>query len=176
MLQKIRDYATTKQSSKAAIAKFIFDHLHTIEQLSLDDIATASFTSKASVVRFAQSLGYKGWTDFLPALLAERYYSDTHYSDVDHNLPFNQHDDLATIVQKIATIEKESIQDTADKLSADDLDKATEYIKKARRVVLFGLSPNEYLGYLFKRKMLTIGKIIEISHSSEFGLTSSFTR
>lgn len=173
MLQKIRDYARTQQSSKATIATFILEHLDTIEQLSLDDIARASFTSKASLVRFAQSLGYKGWTDFLPALLSERYYSDTHYSDVDHNLPFNQDDDITTIIQKIATIEKESIQDTADKMSADDLDKAAKLIKKARRVVLFGLSPNEYLAYLFKRKMLAIGKMVEISHPGEFGLTSS---
>ncbi|MGT2950336.1 RpiR family transcriptional regulator [Streptococcus cuniculi] len=173
MLKDLKLLAQSRQSSKSAIANCILSNLHQIEQLSLDDIANASFTSKASVVRFAQSLGYKGWTDFLPALLSERYYSDTHYSDIDHNLPFNQDDDIDTIIQKIATIEKESIQDTADKMDANHLNSATELIKKAKRVVLFGLSPNEYLAYLFKRKMLTIGKVIEVSHSGEFGLTSS---
>lgn len=173
MLQKIREYATNQQSSKAAIAACLLERVDTIEQFSLEELAAASFTSKASVVRFAQALGYKGWTDFLPALLSARYYSETHYSDVDHNLPFSQEDSLATIVQKIATIEKESIQDTADKIVLEDLEKATNLIRKARRVVLFGLNPNEYLGYLFKRKMLSIGKVIEISHPGEFGLTSS---
>ncbi|WP_161979115.1 MurR/RpiR family transcriptional regulator [Streptococcus sp. S784/96/1] len=173
MLQAIKDYTANGQTSKAVIATFLLENLGTIEHFSLEELATATFTSKASLVRFAQSLGYKGWTDFLPALLSERYYSDTHYSDVDHNLPFNEDDDLASIIQKIATVEKESIQDTADKIRPEDLDKAADLIKKAKRVVLFGLSPNEYLGYLFRRKMLTIGKIIEIGHSGEFGLTSS---
>lgn len=173
MLQAIKDYTANRQTSKAVIAAFLLENLGTIEHFSLEELATATFTSKASLVRFAQSLGYKGWTDFLPALLSERYYSDTHYSDVDHNLPFNEDDDITTIIQKIATVEKESIQDTADKIRPEDLDKATDLIKKAKRVVLFGLSPNEYLGYLFRRKMLTIGKVIEIGHSGEFGLTSS---
>lgn len=118
-------------------------------------------------------MGYKGWTDFLPALLSERNYSDTHYSNIDHNLPFNQDDDMPTIVQKIATIEKESIQDTADKMDVTELEKAAEFLQKAKRIALFGLSPNEYLAYLFKRKMLTIGKMVEVSHSGEFGLTSA---
>ncbi|MGT2829483.1 MurR/RpiR family transcriptional regulator [Streptococcus hillyeri] len=173
MLQAIKDYTVNGQTSKAVIAAFLLENLGTIEHFSLEELATATFTSKASLVRFAQSLGYKGWTDFLPALIAERYYSDTHYSDVDHNLPFNEDDDITTIIQKIATVEKESIQDTADKIKPEDLDKATDLIKQAKRVVLFGLSPNEYLGYLFRRKMLTIGKVIEIGHSGEFGLTSS---
>lgn len=173
MLKDLKLLAQSRQSAKSAIATYVLSNLHQIEQLSLDDIARASFTSKASVVRFAQSLGYKGWTDLLPALLSERYYSDTHYSDIDHNLPFNQDDDMDTVIQKIATIEKESIQDTADKMDSDALNLATEIIKKTKRIVLFGLSPNEYLAYLFKRKMLTIGKVIEVSHPGEFGLTSS---
>ncbi|MGT2874023.1 MurR/RpiR family transcriptional regulator [Streptococcus gallolyticus subsp. gallolyticus] len=173
MLKDLKQLAQSKQSSKSAIANYILNNLHQVEKLSLDELANASFTSKASVVRFAQSLGYKGWTDFLPALLSERYYSETHYSDIDHNLPFSQDDSIETIIQKIATIEKESIQDTADKMDVKNLTEATKFIKTAKRVVLFGLSPNEYLAYLFKRKMLTIGKVIEVSHHGEFGLTSS---
>ncbi|MDO4912523.1 MAG: MurR/RpiR family transcriptional regulator [Lactobacillus sp.] len=176
MLEKIKQYALNKQSSKSAIAQYIIDNLDNIEKHSLEDVARASFTSKASVVRFAQSLGYKGWTDFLPDLLAEKYYSDTHYSDIDHNLPFDQDDDLAEIIQRLTTIEKESIQDTADKLSANDLEVAAKLIKEAKRIVVFGLSPNEYLAYLFKRNMLTIGKIIEVSHPGEFGLTTASIR
>ncbi|MGT2756624.1 MurR/RpiR family transcriptional regulator [Streptococcus ovuberis] len=173
MLDKIKELAASSQSSKGTIATYLLEHLKDIEHQSLEELAKATYTSKASLVRFAQTLGYKGWTDFLPALIAERYYSVTHYSEVDHSLPFGQDDSSSAIIQKIATIQKESIQDTADRLVPEDLEKAVVWLAKARRVVLFGLSPNEYIGHLFKRKMLALGKTIEVAHVGEFGLTTA---
>lgn len=173
MLEDIKVIAQTNHSSKATIAKAILEHLAQIEHLSLEDLANLSYSSKSSIVRFAQALGYKGWTDFLPALLSERYYSDTHYSDVDHNLPFHEDDSNQDIIQKIATIEKESIQDTADKMSFEALEMAGQELRKAKRLVVFGLSPNDYLAHLFRRKMLTLGKIVEVASASEFGLMAS---
>ena len=173
MLEEIKSLCQSKQSSKSAIAIFLMEQLEIIEQLSLEEIARQSFTSKASLVRFAQALGFKGWTDFLPALIAERHYAQVHYSGVDHSLPFSDEDELSTIVQKIATIEKESIQDTADKLDPVALERAAEWLQKADKVAIFGLTPNEYLAHLFKRKMLSIGKTIQVPQAGEFGLTAA---
>lgn len=52
------------------------------------------------------------------------------------------------------------------------LNKATDYLYKANRVVIFGLSPNVYLGELFKRKMITIGKNIEVANLGEMAIVS----
>ncbi|MBA2796105.1 MurR/RpiR family transcriptional regulator [Streptococcus porcinus] len=176
MLEKISLWAKKEQSSKATIAQTIIEHLGEIERISLNDLAKLSYSSKPSIVRFAQALGYKGWTDFLPALLSERFYSDTHYSDVDHNLPFQEEDSSQAIIQKVATIAKESIQDTADQMSTEALEKAGQELRKARRIVVFGLSPNDYIAQLFRRKMLTLGKIVEVAHTSEFGLMTASLR
>ncbi|VTS27927.1 rpiR-family regulatory protein [Streptococcus porcinus] len=176
MLEKISLWAKKEQSSKATIAQTIIEHLGEIERISLNELAKLSYSSKSSIVRFAQALGYKGWTDFLPALLSERFYSDTHYSDVDHNLPFQEEDSSQAIIQKVATIAKESIQDTADQMSTEALEKAGQELRKARRIVVFGLSPNDYIAQLFRRKMLTLGKIVEVAHTSEFGLMTASLR
>lgn len=173
MLDTLKEYALLPASSKTSIALFLLEHLDTIEQFSLDELAHATYTSKASLVRFAQSLGYKGWTDFFRALLAERYYSDTHYSSIDHNLPFAPEDDSSAIIQHIATIQKESIQDTADRLLPHDVETAVHLLQTKSRIVLFGLSPNEYLAQLFRRKMLTLGRSIEVARAGEFGLMAA---
>lgn len=44
MLEDIQLLAQQKQSSKAAIAETILEHLNSIEQLSLEDLARLSFT------------------------------------------------------------------------------------------------------------------------------------
>lgn len=173
LLQDIQAQALQSNATKSTIATFLLDYLDQLENLSMEDIARETYTSKASLVRFAQSLGYKGWRDFYPALLKERFYQDSHYSEVDHNLPFSPDDSLATVIQKLATIEKESIQDTADRLDSQELAKACQLIEQAQRIVIFGLSPNNYLASIFRRKMIAIGKNVEVAQSGEFGITAN---
>ena len=172
VLQDIRDLSIHSNHSKASIARFLLEHLEELDQFSMEELARRTYTSKPSLVRFAQGLGFKGWKDFYPALLRERFYEESHYSDIDHNLPFTAEDSLPEIIQKIATIQKESIQDTADRLDSQLLQEASRLMAKADRIVLFGLSPNDYLASVFRRKMMAIGKNIEVAHSGEFGLTA----
>ena len=75
--------------------------------------------------------------------------------------------------KKLRPLKKESIQDTADKLDPADLERAAGWLQAAERVVIFGLTPNEYLAHLFKRKMLSIGKSVQVAQAGEFGLTAA---
>ena len=52
------------------------------------------------------------------------------------------------------------------------LEMATSYLLKAKHIVIFGLSPNIFLGELFRRKMITIGKSIDIAKLGEMGIIS----
>lgn len=172
LLKNIANLRNDK-GSKGVIASYILEHLESIEQLSMDEIAQETYVSKSSLVRFAQHLHFKGWKDFIPVLIREKHYEDSHYSDIDHNLPFTEQDTMESMVQKIAIIEKESIQDTADKLQTKDLERAVQLLEKSTRIVIFGLSPNNYLASVFRRKMMSIGKTVEIAQAGEFGLTAN---
>ncbi len=50
------------------------------------------------------------------------------------------------------------------------LKRAVNYLANAKRVEIFGSSPNIYLGELFRRKLLTIGKVAEVVHVEENGM------
>lgn len=61
------------------------------------------------------------------------------------------------IIARLKKVQIKSIQDSADLMEAVVIEKAVQYLLKARHIVVFGLSPNVFWGKLFRRKMTTIG-------------------
>ncbi|MHC5248396.1 MurR/RpiR family transcriptional regulator [Enterococcus sp. LJL90] len=172
LLQRIEEYTLQQRDSKQLIAEMILENKKEIQHLSMEEIAKRSFTSKSALVRFGKSLGFEGWKDFYKELIAEIHYEQVHFSDVDPNIPFDKSDTYLETAQKIATIQMESIQDTVDKLDESTLEAAVTILRNATRIVVFGISPNNLLGDIFRRKMASIGKSIEIAQSGEFGMVS----
>ncbi|MGL5295688.1 MAG: MurR/RpiR family transcriptional regulator [Culicoidibacterales bacterium] len=173
ILQKIEEYTISKNDSKRQIAEFIIDNKTTIYRFSMDDIAAQTFSSKSALVRFGKSLGFHGWKDFLGALTEQIHYENTHYSHIDPNIPFNEGDDVQTIIQNMATIQIEAIQDTADQLDDNLIQQAVKQLVYAQRIVIFGMNPNNLIAELFRRKMASIGRIVEVVAIGESGIIAS---
>ncbi|WP_430606342.1 hypothetical protein IGJ55_002034 [Enterococcus sp. AZ170] len=123
LLQRIEEYKVNQNDSKRQIAEFILDHKNDIYRISMERIAEQTFSSKSVLVRFGKSLGFNGWKDFTLDLIEEIRYEQAHYSDINPNIPFESNDSYADIIHKIATIQVESIQDTADQIDEEVLNK-----------------------------------------------------
>ncbi|MCF0113988.1 MAG: MurR/RpiR family transcriptional regulator [Erysipelotrichaceae bacterium] len=165
LFQKVEELAHKNTDAKRSIGEFLLAEKDKVDQYSMQEIADLTYTSKASLVRFAKSLGYTGWKEFMQDFLSEIHYEKVHYVNIDPNFPFSEDDSIESIKRKLSNLMIESIIDTEDQLDDETLRKAAEVIEKANQVALFGTSPNTYLGSLFRRKMLTIGKNILIPES-----------
>lgn len=158
------------------IGEFILREKSHLYRYSIQEIADATYTSKAALVRFAKELGFKGWRDFLKAFVEEQKYQESHYTDVDPNFPFTAQSSRQDIINQICSLQVESILDTADLLDRAPLDQAVELLRHSGRIALFGISPNNLLGELFARKMLSIGRAVDIPVQGTFGLLASALR
>ena len=136
-------------------------------------IAEYSYTSKATVVRFAKTLGFDGWKEFMKAFISEMKYLEQHKADADVNYPFDAKSSVNEIIDSIKKVQIESIQDSADLLDVEMLEKAVHYLIKAKHIIIFGLSPNIFIGELFRRKMITIKKQVDIAKLGEMGIISN---
>lgn len=172
LFQKIEELMMTYNDARRSIGAFVIQERTNLYKYTINDIAENTFTSKATVVRFAKALGFDGWKEFMKAFIAEIKYEETHQDDVDANYPFTEKDSPKEIKEKIKSLQIQSIEDTADLLEIEMLEKATNYLLDAKRVFIFGLSPNTFLGELFRRKMITIGKSVEIARTGETGIIS----
>lgn len=173
LLQRIEEYTVSQNSTKREIAEFILENKYDIHKFSINQIAEKTFSSKSALVRFGKALGFNGWRDFSNKLIEDVRYEQTHYSEIDPNIPFTYKDNYEEIIKNIATIQMESIQDTTDNIDISHLENAVKILLNSRRIVVLGVSPNNLLGDIFRRKMTTIGKSVEVIQSGEIGITVS---
>jgi len=174
LIQQLENISVSENNAKKYIAAFLLKEKANIGNYSMQQISDQTFTSKSTLVRFAQSLNYSGWTELIQVFLKETVYIDKHYSNIDPNLPFLMGESSESIVEKLTKIQKESLQNTADIINYSMLNLAVDNILDAKRnIVLFGISPNNLMGELLRRKLDSIGIILTIARVDESGTLAS---
>lgn len=159
--QKIEDVICTSNDSKAAIGKFLLQEQRNLEKYSMRDIAVATYTSQATLVRFAKRIGFSGWTEFIKAYLREMQYFESKPMDVDFNFPFNPGDSSEQIMQNVAKVRRDANRDTLHLLNIREVESAVMLLRRSERIVLCSSSTNISLSQMFQHKMLRIGKMID---------------
>jgi len=162
--------------SKRTIGEFVLQQKSRLCEFSTQQIADETYTSKSALVRFAKALGFSGWKDFAKEFVSEQHYQDTHYSDVDPNVPFRADSSTKDIISLMCSLQMESLMDTADLIKPWTIDKVVDLLDRSNRIALFGMSPNNLLGELFRRRMLTVGKLVEIPALGDNGLLAASLR
>ena len=156
--------------ARHSIGTFILEKKSALTRYSLQEIADATYTSKAAVVRFAKALGFSGWKEFLKAFWEEQSYQEQHYTDIDANYPFDADSSRQDIINQLCSLQVESLLDTADLLDGAPLAECAELLLRSRRIAMFGLNPNLTLAELFQRKMLSTGRQVELPSMGDSGL------
>lgn len=156
--------------SRHSIGAFILEQKSALANYTLQEVADATYTSKAAVVRFAKALGFSGWKAFLKAFWEEQSYQEQHYTDIDANYPFTAQSSRQDIINQLCSLQIESLLDTADLLDGAPLAECAELLLRSRRIAMFGLNPNLTLAELFQRKMLSIGRQVELPSMGDSGL------
>ncbi|WP_270450564.1 MurR/RpiR family transcriptional regulator [Amedibacterium intestinale] len=173
MLQKIEELMMEYHDARYAVGEFVLHEQSNLHKYTINQIAEYSYTSKATVVRFAKTLGFDGWKEFMKAFISEMKYLEQHKADADVNYPFDAKSSVNEIIDSIKKVQIESIQDSVDLLDVEMLEKAVHYLIKAKHIIIFGLSPNIFIGELFRRKMITIKKQVDIAKLGEMGIISN---
>jgi DNA-binding MurR/RpiR family transcriptional regulator len=109
--------------------------------------------SPATVTRLCVKLGYGGFPDFKAALAFELV------TPVQDNLePVHRDDDSVAVIQKIARLETQIIQETATLIDPVALERASAALISARRVELYTYSAISYaVGTLASSHLTIIG-------------------
>lgn len=170
LFQRIEEMMMEYHDARQIIAEFLLNEKNHLYQYTMDEIAQLTYTSKPTLVRFAKTLGYRGWKDFMRALIEEVKYQDTHPTEINPNFPFYEKDSYHDIIDKISRLEIESIIDTTHLIKEEMLELAVIRLSKAKRIIVFAMKPNNYYIKSLQWKFLSIGKHIEIGEDGEFGM------
>lgn len=160
LIEKI-EYQTFSNSEQAVI-DYILDNKLNIEHQTTAEIASATFSSKSTLVRTAQKLGFSGWQEFKAAFIKEWTYLSSNISQINANLPFQKSDNIQEISHQLATLKKEAIDDTQSLLSYKTLNKAIRTLAASQTIHVFATSNNNLLPLTFQQKMSRIRRDVRI--------------
>lgn len=156
---------TDFSAAESALVAYILDKGITIEELTIKEIAQATFVHPSTLIRVSKKLGFAGWVELKSAFLEEQTYLQTYFDTVDANLPFDPNDGVMTIASKIATLERTTIDDTLSLLNHDSLQKAKQLLLSANQIKIFGSNANTLIAQDFSLKMRRIKRNVIISQT-----------
>lgn len=168
MLIKDKIRTLKLSSSEKDIANYILNHTSEISSLSTRELAKKTFTSSAAIIRFSNKLGFDGYASLKKQLLDEISYIDSHFVNVDANIPFHQEDSIMKVTNSIAELAIESAKDTLSLLNHDDLQKTLTILNRSEHIYMYGFGAYVPLSKVFQLKMSRIHKhVIVQDHIGE---------
>jgi len=158
--------AMTFSDAENQIADYLIKHPHELDQLTTQNLANFTHTNPNSVIRLAKKLGFDGWTSLRTEYQKEWQYLNSHFNVIDANIPFDNKDDVITIMHKLAQLEQNTISDTVSLVERDVLVKAQSLLLEAKQIIVFASLSNANIAKDFVTKMRRIG--MPVTLSSEF--------
>lgn len=133
-LAKIRSAYTSLSVAERRVADLLLSQPLEAIHLSIDKLAKRSNVAKATVVRFCQSIGYKGYQG-LKISLAQDSTPVMHYIQQDILLT----DSPSIITRKVIQANIEALSETLKIMNNAEMEKAIEAIIYAQRVGFYGV-------------------------------------
>ena len=120
------------------------------------DLAQAVGVSKSTVVRFAKSMGYKGFPEFKREIQKEMRGKLRAAARMEET--FAELGDDENIFAKLIKRDIQLLQETLQAASFPDFHKAVEIIWRAQKVFIIGLNASMALAYLLHFRLIRVKK------------------
>lgn len=167
---KIRGTYPALTTSGRKVADYIFGNTSGAIRSSIVDMARHSGVSIGSVGQFCRAVGFSGFSDFRIALAQD---IASHSLDICESI--SSKDDLSTIIDKVFSINVQSLYDTRDIVDNDSLILAARWLAKARRVCFYGVGGSAVIALDGQLYFSHLGIITQAINDVAVQITSAST-
>ena len=127
--------AFTKSERK--VADLIISEPKSVMYNVITEIASKAGVGDTTVVRFCRKLGFNGYYDFRISMTQEVSQLPVLTNEISTEL--NDKDSISDVMQKMALVNANAIEDTINMLSEEDIKKVVEFISQSNRIYFYGL-------------------------------------
>ena len=139
--------------SEKKIASYIIENPQESISLTANELGKRSSTSGAAVIRLCKSLNLKGFQDLKLRIAGDlQKTNDLGFSDIEPN------ESIVSVIEKMTNNSIQTIRETAELLSVDELEKAIEVVRNARRIHFIGVGASSIIAQDAQQKFLRINK------------------
>lgn len=138
------------------VADYILGHMEEIPNVSAGELARASLTSKATVVRLSQKLGLSGFQEFKLKLVAEMNQSQR-ISQILSNEPITGDSSYSDIIRTLPGLYDKAITNTRLTFNKNDMLRIGRFLREAECIDIYGTGISYILAQAAAFKFATLG-------------------
>jgi DNA-binding MurR/RpiR family transcriptional regulator len=139
--------------SEKKIASYIIENPQESISLTANELGKRSSTSGAAVIRLCKSLNLKGFQDLKLRIAGDlQKTNETGFSDIEPN------ESIVSVIEKMTNNSIQTIRETAELLNVDELEKAIEVVRNARKIHFIGVGASSIIAQDAQQKFLRINK------------------
>lgn len=146
------------------IRHYILEHPEQIEEMSSRELGHATYTSAASVTRFCQKIGVKGFPEFKLNFVQELKNGSIEEQDTAA-VTISERENAVTMVRKITRVQAQAVEETNRELSYSQLVRVGRMIAEAASVDFYVYDMNVYLAEYGCSLFFHAGKVANV-HSA----------
>jgi len=148
---RLRELYDQLSDQEKNIADFIRRNVADILGMSISEIAKETGTSKSTVVRFCNHLGYSGLKEF-----KIDFYGKTTLPEIE-NTEVKWGDSIGEVKNKVFTGAINALKDSFDTLSEKALKQAAEALRKAKNIDIYGQGGSSPIAIYLRHQLMKIG-------------------
>jgi len=141
------------------IASFILTNLEKIPNLTITELATATYTSHSAIIRLSQKLHFAGYREFKNALIKAALLKTNQEQQIDNNFPFNERSTDKDITETLANLTQNTIAETVAQLDMTAFSKICACLLKANNIMIYGQGDSQIVARSFQNKLVKINKV-----------------
>ena len=158
--------------SEKKVAQYILDNPKETIKLSVQEIAEASMSSSAAVVRLCKHIDVKGFTE-LKNMLFDSLSGSDNLSKPYYVPDFDKEADGEAIINKLVSSVCQNAQMLTAILSNKDVEKAAKLILSAKKILFIGIGASRLVALDFQQKLMRIGIVSSAPDDYDLMLLSS---
>ncbi len=153
LLVKIKSRTSDLTKIEKRVADYISKEPEKVLYMTVNELASASGVSDASVIRFTRDMGFESFQQLKLALVKETPSSYQNGED----LIIKEDDNSKQIVDKVKLGCIKSIEDTSSITNLKLLEEAAGAILNAKRVIAFGVGSSAAVAMIIQYKFIRLG-------------------
>lgn len=143
-------------SNEKEIARYILEHMDIVSGMSSKDLANASFTSKATVVRLCQKLGLAGYQEF-KLKLVEEINQKNRLSQMLEGEPITDRSSYTDIIHALPILYDKAVTNTRLALDKNTMNRINGVLQRAECIDIYGTGISYILAQSAVFKFATLG-------------------
>lgn len=155
LLERLKDMEGFTHQEQA-VARYILDQMESIQRMSSEELARASYTSKATVARLCKKVGVEGYQELKYQLVSEMV-ENIRVNQLLSREPITEKSSYQDILDTLPRLYDKAITDTRLCMDKNVMTRIFNRIKTAARIDIYGTGISYILAQSASFKFATLG-------------------